>query len=114
MVSWRHLGIDFGDVAVRVDQVGDTLGVTGLSVFRRAVFQPDFSIYVADQQKRECELVDERLVVFDTVEAGAENDCVCFFELEDSITESFALDRSTRGVCFGVPPKQNVFSAVIA
>jgi hypothetical protein len=101
------------DPAVRTDQIRDALGPAGLRRIQRAVGLADRLLGIAQQPERVLELLGERAVRTDIVEARAEDDSILGFEVADSITESVALLRSTRGVGGGIEPQHDVLAGEV-
>jgi hypothetical protein len=113
MILWRHFRVDVLHPAVRADEVRDPPGPVGLRGVVRAVGLADVATGIADELERIAELLREGAVRFDRIEARAEDDGVGGIEVADSITESVAFDRSTRGIGGRIPPEQDVLAGEI-
>lgn len=101
------LGVRLHDLAIGTDQVRDALRVLRRARIVRVV---DLAELVVEREQlvRVVELLAKLLVVAWRIEARAEDDDVLRFKLADSITESVALERSTRGVGHRIEPQQDV------
>ena len=86
-----------------------TLVYQTLVIVRGLVCDADFSVGVGQQLVRKVIFLGEGLVVFDAVEAHAEDDRPLGVEVLNSVPESFALDRSARGVGHRVEPEDDFF-----
>jgi hypothetical protein len=108
----RNRLVRFDDSTIGPDQVRVAERIIGVTCVDHAV---RFALYFVERQQRErvTELVAEGAVGVDRVEARAENDDVLGLEVADSITESVALDRSTRGVRRWVEPEKNVLACEV-
>lgn len=89
------------DVALGADEVADASGHAGAEsllalLAYRVVCPADRLIEVAEELIRERLVLGKRRLILDRIEAHAEDNTVRFIELEDSITESSTLNRSTR------------------
>ncbi len=92
MLAGADFGVGRRDLALLINQVADAAGVTGFDVAAGAVSQSHLAFGIAEQFEREIELFGEGGVLF---EIGIE------------VTEPATFGRSTRGIGFGVEPKQN-------
>jgi hypothetical protein len=108
-----HRLVRLDHLAVRPDEVRDTARARPV-VLGRAIRLGERTVRIAEEKEREVELLGEGAVLLDGVEAGAPDDGLLVLELADSITESFSLERSTRGVGLGIEPEQDVTSALVA
>jgi len=93
-------GIDLRDHTLGIHHDRDAVGVVGTGVAARAVHHAQRLVGIAQQREGIGELVAERLVLLDGVERRADNTRTQLLEVADSITESAALDGSTR--CVGL------------
>jgi hypothetical protein len=105
-------GLSVLDVAVRVNDVGDAARVFRIGVRTCSISRAHALGGVAQQWKVEVKLLCKSLVVGNVVKRDAE-DCFVLAKFWDSITESLALNRSARGVGFGVEPEQYALACVI-
>lgn len=94
-----------GDPAFLVDHVRDARREVRVG---RTVEPAERLLGVAQQGEVVAELLGESLVLLDGVEAGSQNLDVLRFKILDSITESIALDRSTRGIGLRVEPQDHL------
>ena len=104
---------DLRDLALGIDEVRDALGIAFGRRVRRTVGEPDLAIRVAQQAKREIELLGEAAVLFGRVEADAEDLDVFASELGGLIAEPATLDRSTGGVGLWIEPEDDVVSSEV-
>lgn len=102
-----HLGIGLQDVSIFPNDISDPLGVPIARRVARPVGQPNFSVRVAQQRKRELELLREGGILFDRVEADAEDLNILGVIVLDSITESFAFVGSTGRIGLGIKPQDD-------
>ena len=95
------------DVSGLVDQVRNPLRVLVAGGIGGAIGDPDAAVGIAQQRKREVELLCESGVVGDVVETRAEDGRVLLFVLVDEVPEPGTLSRSTRGVGLWVEPQDD-------
>jgi hypothetical protein len=100
------------DLAV-VDEVRDALCVPRIRRVRGVISDADGARGVGEELVREAELLGERLVLFDRVEADAEDFDAGLIELLDSIPESTSLLRSAGGVGLGIEPEDDLLVLVV-
>jgi len=112
MIRRLDLVVGLHDRSVGSDQVRDALRVVRALRVERAVCLA-LLLVEAEQLERIGELLGKLPVRLDAIEAGSEDDEVLGIELADSITESVAFDRSTRGVGRRIEPEQDVLAGVI-
>jgi hypothetical protein len=65
-------------------------------------------VRIAQQVIGKVELLLERPVGVDGVEADAQNGAILVIKVLDSITEPVAFDGSAGGIGFGIPPHQDI------
>jgi hypothetical protein len=111
MCRGLHDVVGLRDPAIRTDQVRDAPRI--VRVLRITRLEHIGALVEAEQLEREAELLGERAVLLDRIEARPEDDDVLRSVLADSITESVALERSTRGVGLGIEPEQHVRPGVV-
>lgn len=102
------------DHPVGIDQVADALRVVGervVGVAKDVIERADGLVDVAEQVEWKVVLCAERCVVYGRVERNADDATTCITELLGLITQARALQRSTRGVGFRVPPDEDPVSA---
>ena len=102
------------DLAVLVDHVGDAAGVL---VFRRvggAVRDADLPVGVAEERKWEVVLLREVRILFDGVEADADDLRVLFLVLAGKVPEPGTLGRSPSGVGLRIEPEDEFLAAKVA
>lgn len=107
VLAWIHLGVYLRDRAVLVDQVTDAIRVAGLRIVTGAVGETDLAVGVTQQRKGKVEFPSERGILFDRVEARAEDLDVESLELVLLIAEPATFNRSTRGISLWVEPQQH-------
>jgi hypothetical protein len=73
----------------------------------RAVLDTDLFVMIREQTEREVKLLAEGLVLGRRVEADAEDVASERFEFLGLVTQTLALNCSTRSVGLGVPPEQH-------
>lgn len=108
VLGWIDLGISLHDFLIRSDEIADAICILSFGAFTRSVRHSHGPTRVAKEGKGEIELLGERPVLFDGVEADAQNLNVSFFERCNVIAEPATLGGSPRGVGFGIKPKENV------
>ncbi len=108
-------GVRLADHALGIDEVRNALGEVHLlgTGIPRAVGDADLLVVVRQQTEREVELVAEGLVLGRRVEADTEDLASERFVLLGLVTQTLALNRSTRGVGLWVPPQQHPSAALI-
>ena len=106
--------VDLHDPTIGTDQIRDPARISRIGGIIDAIRCTDRVVDIAQQLERPLILFRERTIRSDGVVAGAEHDDVLRFELADSITESVALERSTRGVRFWIEPEQHVRARELA
>lgn len=89
------------------DHVGDAPRGARLVVVGGPVRHPDLTVGVGQQLVWKVVFLGEGLVVFDAVEADAEDDRPLGVEVLNSVPESFTLDRSPRGVGHWIEPEDD-------
>ena len=107
MLLGNHFRVHRGDFALLVDQVADPAGVACLRIGTGAVCHSDLAVGVAQQFERKIEFLGEGGVLFDCVEADAQDDDIVFLEIGVLVTEPATFGGSTRGVGFRIEPEQN-------
>ena len=113
MVLRLDLRVDPLDAAIRADEIRDPLWPIGLRGVVRVVGLADGLVDVGDELVRVAEFLGEGAVRIGRIEAGAKDDSIAGIEIADSITESVAFDRSTRGIGRGIPPEQDVLAGEV-
>jgi hypothetical protein len=104
MVARIHLVIDPREVAVLVDEKAHTARMTGLIVGTCTIRQADPAIGIAQQRKRKFVLLGEGGVLFDIVEADAQDLDIILFEIADLIAEPATLSSSSGSICLRIEP----------
>lgn len=107
MVGGFDARVGAENLPLLVDQVRDALGVSGADILAGSIGEAELSIGVAEQRKREVELLRKRCVLLGSVEARAEDRDILCCEFGGSVTEPLSLDRSTRGIGLRVEPEQH-------
>jgi hypothetical protein len=97
----------FGDPARFIDHVGDASGVLVLHGIGGAVVDADLPVRIAEQRKREVELLREPRVLLLAVEADAEDYGVFLLVFFREVPEPGTLDRSAGCVRFRVKPEDH-------
>ncbi len=112
----RRVGdvVDVHDSLIGTDQIRGAARISGVRWIVDAVRLSHRVVDIAQQLERPLKLLGERTVRGDGVVARAEHDDIAGLKLADSITESVALDRSTRGVGFWIEPEQHVAPCELA
>ena len=110
MLFGLHLLVDLLDFSVGGNDVGDAPRVAVRRLVARPVREAHLPIGVTEQREVELELLGKFLVVFDRVEADAEDLRVLRFVFTGSITEPASLGRSARCVSGRVEPKDNALT----
>jgi hypothetical protein len=90
-----------------LDHIGDAPSGAGFVIVGGLVGDAHLTVGVGQQLVRKVIFLGEGLVVFDAVEADAEDDRPLGVEVLNSVPESFALDRSARGVGHWIKPKDD-------
>ena len=106
--------MDLSDLSLLVDHVRDAACVF---VFRRVggtVRDPDLAVGVAQQREGELVLGREVRVVFDAVEADADDLRVLFLVLAREVPEPGTLGRSAAGIRFRIEPEHELLAAEVA
>lgn len=93
-----------GDFSLRVDHVGNTPRIAGISRVASAIRQADLAVRVAEQREGKLVLGGKSRVFFHGVEADPENFDLFFLIILDSIPEPETLGRSATGVGLGIKP----------
>jgi hypothetical protein len=95
------------DPPIGIDHISDSLCILRRWLVAGAVSHPNLSTGVAQQFEREVKLLSEGEVFFDGVKAHAKYLGVLGGVFLDSITESFTLGRSARGVGLWIKPQDD-------
>ena len=107
MIRRCHRVISLGDFAVGADEHRHPQRIR-FFIRRCAICKRHRLIFIAQEIVRRFELFFEFLIGILRIATDPQDNRIFLLEVLDSITESVALDRSARGIGFGVPPKQNV------
>ncbi len=102
-----------GDDPLLVDHEGDSRGISLIDRIAGAVGDGDPAAGVAEQWEGVAELFGKGLVVFDAVEARAQDLNVLFVESFLLVTEPVPFDRSTRGIGFWIEPEDDFLSSIV-
>jgi hypothetical protein len=78
--------------------------MTGLIVGTCTIRQADPAIGIAQQRKRKFVLLGEGGVLFDIVEADAQDLDIILFEIADLIAEPATLSSSSGSICLRIEP----------
>lgn len=108
MVARVDAVVDARDFARFVDQEADAAGIARLGIVACAIGHPERSIGVAQQWEVEGVLFREGGVVFDAVEARAEDGDMVLLEIVLLVAEPAAFGGSARGVGLGIEPEQHL------
>jgi hypothetical protein len=100
------------DPPIGIDHISDSLCILRRWLVTCSVSHPNVSAGVAEQLEREFKLLSEGEVFFDGVKAHAEYLGVLGGVFLDSITESFTLGRSARGVRLWIKPQDDVLASL--
>ena len=111
MIARIHLVIDSRELAVFVDQETHTTRVTRLTISASAVCHPHAPVGIAKQREWKVVFLGKAGVLFDIVEADAEDLNIVLIEVADLVAEPATLDRSARCVGLGIKPKDNLAPA---
>jgi hypothetical protein len=115
--GWVARRIDFRvrlrDLSLLVDDVRDAARVFVLRRVGRAVRDADLLVGVAEQREGEVELLGEGAVLFDAVEADADDLYVLGLVFRVEVPEPGTFPRSTGGVGLGVEPEDDFLSAEV-
>jgi len=95
------------DPPIGIDHISDSLCILRRRLVAGTVNHPNLSTGVAQQFEREVKLLSEGEVFFDGVKAHAKYLGVLGCVFLDSITESFTLGRSARGVGLWIKPQDD-------
>jgi hypothetical protein len=112
MIRRFDLVVRLHDLPVGTDQVRDALRVIRPLRIQCAI-RLALRLVEAEQLEWIAELLAKLSIRLDAIKARAEDDQVLLLELADSITESVAFDRSTRGISGRIEPEQHVLAGVI-
>ena len=102
-----------GDLPVLVDHVGDAAGVFVFRRVGRAVRDADRFLGVAEEREGEVELLGEAAVLFDAVEADADDLRVLRLVFDVEVPEPGTLTRSTGGVGLRIEPEDDFLAAEV-
>jgi hypothetical protein len=105
MVTRIYLFIHLGNLAVLVYQNANATGVARLVISARTVRHTHTTIGVAKHRKRKIILFRERSILFNIIEADAQNLDVVFFKCANLIAEPATLNGSARGVSLWIKPE---------
>lgn len=105
MITRIHLVIDPGELAVFVNQETHTTRITRLSIAASPIRHPDGSVGIAKQREWKIVLLGKISVLFDVVEADAQDLNVALIEVVDLVAEPATLSRSARRVGLGIKPE---------
>ena len=108
------LRIHLRDLPLLVDQIRDAFGVFIFGAGGCAVREADLALGVAEQRKRELELLRELAVLVDAVEGGAEDLGVLRLVFFDEVPEPGTFSRSTRCVGLRIKPEHHFLTPEIA
>jgi hypothetical protein len=108
MIARIHLVVDSDELAVFVDQKTHTTRVTRLTVSAGAVRHPDAAVGIAKQRKGKVVLLSKAGILFDIVEADAEDLNIVLLEVGNLIAEPATLDRSARCIGLWIKPEYNL------
>jgi hypothetical protein len=111
MIARIDLVVDLRNPAILVDQKADSAGVTRLGVGTGTVGQSNAAIGVAQQWKWKIIPLCKRGILFNVVEADAQDLDIVLFEVADLIAEPATLDRSARCVGLGIKPENHLSAA---
>jgi hypothetical protein len=107
MVARVDAIVNARDLALLVDQETDPAGIARLGVVACPIGHTERAIRVAQQREVEAVLFREGGVVFDGVEARAEDHDLVFHEIVLLVAEPAAFGSSARSVGLGVEPEQH-------
>jgi hypothetical protein len=102
------------DLSVLVDHVGDPPRVLVFRRVGRAVRDADLPVGVAEERVRKVVLLREFRVVFDAVEADADDLRVLLLVFAGEVPEPGTLGRSASGVRLRIEPEDEFLAAEIA
>ena len=105
--------ISLGDGSLRGDQVTDTFGVGGIGSITSVIGDSDLSAGIGEQGEVEIELLRERRVIGDGIEADPQDLNSSGIELGLAIAEPATFGRSTRGIRLGIEPKEDFPAPII-
>jgi hypothetical protein len=103
-----------GDLPLFVDHIRDAFCVLVVRRLRRTVGESDLAFRVAQEREWEVELAGERVVLFGSVEADAEDLGVLGLVLLAQVPEPGTFTRSTRGVGLRVEPEHDFLAAQVS
>ena len=116
-VSWVSfyvgLLVEVLNFPVWPNQYPNASGVGGISTLASTISQAHGPLGVAKQRKIEGKLLGEVFIFLLGIKADAQNLCVFFLKFFVDVAEPATLDRSPRGVGFGIKPQNNVFTGKI-
>lgn len=99
------------DHTLLIDDIRDATRVFVFRGIRGTVVESDGALDVAEQRKREVELLGELAVVGRRVEADAEDEGVLRFVLRLEVPEPGTLTRSPRGIGLRIEPQHDLLAA---
>jgi hypothetical protein len=111
MIARIHLVIDSGELAVFVNQETHTTSVTRLTVSTSAIRHSYAPVGIAQQREGKVVFLGKAGILFDIVEADAEDLNIVLIEVANLVAEPATLDRSARCVGLGIKPEYNFASA---
>ena len=107
MIRRFDRGVSLGDLAIGSNQNRHAARILRIRIGdpkrHRGCFRS-----IAEQVVGKVEFVPKLLIVIGRIEADSQYGGVSFFEVLDSITESFSFDGSPRRIGLGIPPEKDV------
>jgi hypothetical protein len=111
MIARVHLVIDAHKFAVFIDQKAHTARISRLTISTGAVGHTHASVGIAKQRKRKVILLRKVGILFNVIEADAEDLNIVLVEVANLVAEPATLDRSAGGIGFGIEPQDNFATA---